>query len=167
MINNMKHLFKFSILVAAILAFASCQKQMTASFSPSKASAYHDLSKTKTVSETIVKEETKEEAISEEVQTSTPDLKNINSEEIKAIAPVVSPEKNNATASPEKVSKKDIIKQVKAVKKQMKTNGGDKNNTLFLVVLLVLILALLVPGLLYWVLVALVVWLVLYLLGLI
>lgn len=163
----MKHLFKFSILVAAILAFASCQKQLTASFSPSKGSAYHDLSKTKTVSETVVTEASKEEKISEEVKTSTSELENSSSEEIKTIAPVVATDKNNTTATPEKISKKDVLKQVKAVKKEMKTNGNDSNTKLFLIVLLVLLLALLVPGLLYWVLVALVIWLVLYLLGLI
>lgn len=71
---------------------------------------------------------------------------------------------------PTKVSKKDIIKEVRNLKKISKSsnsNKSDKNTPVFLIILLILLLALLIPGLLYWVLVALVIWLVLYLLGLI
>ena len=165
----MKYLFKLSILAIAIVFFTSCQKQLTASFSPMKGNAYHDYSNAKTTSiSEQSKENIEEEDFTKEIESSNIDFGSKNTEKIKELIPVASPESNKSTSIPDKVSKKEAFKQLKAVKKQMKTNGNDKNTNLFLIVLLVLLLLLLLGGnVLYWVLVALVVWLILYLLGVI
>lgn len=170
----MKNLFKIIGFVLAVAFVSSCQKKVTASFNyhPSH-SAYHDYS-VDAKSPTEVPQMREEPSMLNQKTTAETQKDKPHDSELTPASPVVGQQEVVETPeAPTKMTKserKSLVKKVRDLKKEMKStksSGDDKNRSLFLIILVVLLLALLIPGALYYVLVALLIWALLYLLGIV
>ena len=175
----MKILSKILVFSLATLAFASCQKHYTASFSPSQ-SAYHGSANTSAKNDEVKEVEvleketikTEDQHLNVSDEAVTPKTNKVAQlKELKNKLAEVSP---TLVSEPTKVSKKDVIKEIRNMKKMAKaakansTNkSSDHNNSVFLIVLVLILLFILIPGLWHIALIAALIWLLLYLLGVI